>query len=103
MTTYVITVPGTFLTDVTDESRTAVVERLRPADPQQTTLGEAEDLDILSVNENGTFNVRLEIEADNNRAAEAAAKEKAETALRAAGFSEDEARLGRPTVTGIDV
>ncbi|KIF78364.1 hypothetical protein QR77_40475 [Streptomyces sp. 150FB] len=103
MTTYVITIPGTFLTDVTDESRNVVVERLRSADPQQTTLGEAEDLDILSVNENNTFNVRLEIEADDNPSAEASAKEKAEAALRAAGFSEDDARLGRPTVTGIDI
>ncbi|MFJ4922945.1 hypothetical protein [Streptomyces sp. NPDC088725] len=103
MTTYVITIPGTFLRDLTDASRTAVVEGLRPADPQHTTLGEAQDLDILTVNENGTFSIRLEIEADNNRGAEAAAKETAAAALRDAGFSENEAPLGPPTVTGIDI
>lgn len=103
MTTYVITIPGTFLTNVSEESRRAVVERLRPADPQHTSLGEVEDLDILSVNENGTFNIRLEIEADDNRSAEADATRTAGAALRAAGFTDDDARLGPPAVTGIDI
>jgi hypothetical protein len=78
------------------------VERLRPADPQHTDLGEAQDLDILTVNENGTFSIRLEIEAQDNRSAETDAKTVAGAALRAAGFGEDDAPLGPTAVTGID-
>jgi len=102
MTTYVITIPGTFLRELTEDSRTTLLARLRPSDPQNTALGEAQELDILSVNENGTFNIRLEVEADTNRAAEAEAKRLAGAALRDVGFSEDQAPLGPAVVTGID-
>ncbi|WP_328584578.1 hypothetical protein [Streptomyces sp. NBC_00370] len=102
MTTYVITIPGTFLEELTEDSRATLVARLRPADPQNTALGEAEELDILSVNENGTFNIRLEVEADNNHAAEAEAKRLAGAALHDAGLSEDRAPLGPAVITGID-
>jgi hypothetical protein len=102
MTTYVITIPGTFLRDLTEASRAVLVERLRPADPQRTELGEAQELDILTVNENGTFSIRLEVVAQDNRSAEADAKRVAGEALHEAGFSEDDAPLGPTAITGID-
>ncbi|WP_455355684.1 hypothetical protein [Streptomyces sp. SYSU K217416] len=102
MTTYVITIPGTFLSEVTDTSRAALVQRLRPADPQHTSLGQEEDLDLLTVHENGTFSIRLEVEADDSSSAEADAKQKAAAALNGAGFAENQATLGPAAVTGID-
>ncbi|GGX47303.1 hypothetical protein [Streptomyces chryseus] len=102
MTTYVISIPGTFLRDVPDEARTALVRHLRPADPQHTSLGQSEDLDILTVNDNGTFSIHLEVDADDSRSAEAHAKEVAATALRNAGLTEKDAPLGPTAVTGID-
>ncbi|WP_329391577.1 hypothetical protein [Streptomyces sp. NBC_01716] len=102
MTAYVITVPGTFLRTLDADSRAALLRALLPADPQHTALGEAEELDRLTVNEGGTFSIRLEIEADNRRSAEAEAKEVAVAALTEAGFSTDDAPLGAAFVTGID-
>lgn len=102
MATYVITIPGTFLQDVTEASRTALLRQLRPADPRRTALGEAADLEPLTVNENGTFSIRLEVEADDIRSAEDRAKAVALAALREAGFSERTAPLGTATVTGLD-
>ncbi|WP_328540188.1 DUF6204 family protein [Streptomyces sp. NBC_00344] len=102
MATYVITIPGTFLQEITDTARTTLLRQLRPADPKQTAFGEAEDLDLLTVNENGTFSIRLEVEADDIRGAEEHAKATASAALRDAGFSDRTAPLGPATVTGID-
>lgn len=102
MTTYVITIPGTFLQDVTEDARTELVARLRPVDPQRTALGEAEDLDILKVNEDRTFSIHLEVEAENTHSAEGQAKRIAGEALHAAGLSDDAAALGPAVVTGID-
>ncbi|MCS0637029.1 hypothetical protein NX801_15430 [Streptomyces sp. LP05-1] len=102
MTTYVITIPGTFLRPLTDDASAALVGRLRPADPQQTELGRREDLDILTTNDNGTFSVRLEVEADTSGEAEERAKRTAAAALSEAGFDEETAPLGPATVTGID-
>ncbi|OEJ23682.1 hypothetical protein AR457_03395 [Streptomyces agglomeratus] len=102
MTTYVISIPGTFLREPDESARAAVVRRLRPADPHHTSLGQSEDLDILTVNDNGTFSIRLEVDADDSRSAETHAKEVAAAALREAGLSEDEAPLGPTAVTGID-
>ncbi|MEU0523399.1 hypothetical protein [Streptomyces niveus] len=102
MTAYVITVPGTFLRTLDADSRAVLLRALRPADPQHTALGEAEDLDMLTVNEGGTFSIRLEIEAENKRGAETEAKRVAGAALDKAGFSQDEAPLGSAFVTGID-
>lgn len=102
MTAYVITVPGTFLRTLDADSRATLLRSLRPADPQHTAIGEAEDLDMLTVNEGGTFSIRLEIEAENKRGAEAEAKRVAGAALSEAGFAQDEAPLGPAFVTGID-
>ncbi|MFF3341213.1 hypothetical protein [Streptomyces flavidovirens] len=102
MTTYVISIPGTFLREVPETARAAVVKHLRPADPQHTQLGQSEELDILTVNDNGTFSIRLEVDADDSHSAELHAKQAAATALREAGLTEDEAPLGPTAVTGID-
>ncbi|MEU0786757.1 hypothetical protein ABZ341_34970 [Streptomyces sp. NPDC006173] len=102
MTTYVITVPGTFVHGVSDASRADVERRLRPQDPQNTDLGETEELSLLSVDENHTFSVRLEVEAADRRTAEAEAVRLVSGALRESGLSENDAPLGPAAVTGID-
>jgi len=102
MTTYVITMPGTFLREPSEASRATLVQELRPSDPRHTALGEAEELDILTVHENGTFSIRLEVEAGDSRSAEAEAQRATRAALHAAGLTEDEAPLGPAAVTGID-
>jgi hypothetical protein len=102
VTTYVITVPGTFVHGLPDVSRADVERRLRPQDPQNTDLGESEDLSLLTVAENNTFSVRLEVEAANRKSAEAEAVRLVSGALRDSGLSEDDAPLGPAAVTGID-
>jgi hypothetical protein len=102
MTTYVITVPGTFLKDVSDGARAELVSRLRPVDPQHTALGESEDLGILRVNDDGTFSIHLEVDAQNRHSAEGEATRLAQDALSGAGLPADAAALGPAVVTGID-
>ncbi|WP_406413868.1 hypothetical protein OG923_31405 [Streptomyces halstedii] len=102
MTTYVITVPGTFLHDVTEEQRSGVKRRLRHRDPQNTGLGEAEELDLLTVQDDNTFSVRLEIAAPDRARAEAEASRLAESALRDSGLTAEDAVLGPAVVTGIE-
>lgn len=102
MTTYVITVPGTFVHGISDASRLDVERRLRPQDPQNTDLGETEELSLLTVDENHTFSVRLEVRATDRNSAEAEAVRLVAGALRDSGLSEDDAPLGPAAVTGID-
>ncbi|AQS65893.1 hypothetical protein [Streptomyces pactum] len=102
MTTYVISVPGTFTGAVQDGTKDELARALRPADPHRTHLGDEEDLDALSVNEDGTFTVRLTVEADTAAHAEGRAREVADSALRAVGLDGGSAPLGPPVVTGID-
>jgi hypothetical protein len=102
VTTFVITVPGTFVHGLSDVSRADVERRLRPQDPQNTDLGESEELSLLTVDENNTFSVRLEVEAADRRSAEAEAVRLVSSALRDSGLSEDDAPLGPAAVTGID-
>ncbi|MEU9233841.1 hypothetical protein [Streptomyces subrutilus] len=99
MTTYVITVPGTFLRDVDDAARSQLARSLAP---HHTDLSEAEEVELLTVHEDGTFSVRLEIEAADRAAAEDDAVRLAGGALRGLGFSEKDAPLGPPAVTGIE-
>ncbi|MBM9617334.1 hypothetical protein [Streptomyces zhihengii] len=103
MSTYVITIPGTFLTPPAPDVRAAVERELRPADPRQTSLGRREELRILTVNENDTFTVRLEVEAADSEEAEDRARETVAKALTVAGVPADAAPLGPAVVTGIDV
>ncbi|MFI9650590.1 hypothetical protein ACIHAA_30520 [Streptomyces sp. NPDC052040] len=102
MTTYVITVPGTF-TDAIGAGQTAeLVRALRPADPHRTQMGDEEDLDVLTVNDDDTFTIRLTIEADSGPHAEHDARRLAGSALRAVGLDEGSAPLGPAVITGID-
>ena len=102
MTTYVITVPGTFLREVPDGVRSDIGRRLRPQDPRNTELGENEELSLLSVDEGGMFAARIEVEAADRSSAEAEAVRLVSQALRDSGLAEDEAPLGEAVVTGID-
>jgi hypothetical protein len=102
VTTYVITVPGTFVHGITDASRSDVERRLRPQDPQNTEMGESEELHLLTVDEGSMFSVRVEVEAADQKSAEAEAVRLVSSALRDSGFTEDDAPLGQAAVTGID-
>ncbi|MEU3338751.1 hypothetical protein ACWCQ1_25975 [Streptomyces sp. NPDC002144] len=102
MTTYVISVPGTFTGAAGQETQSELARALRPVDPHQTHMGNEEDLDALTVNDDGTFTVRLRIDADSAPEAERAARSYAESALNAVGLDEGSAPLGPAAVTGID-
>ena len=102
MTTYVISVPGTFTGEVQDATTDELARALRPDDPHRTQLGDEEDLDALSLNDDGTFTIRLTVEADTAAHAESRAKEIADSALRTAGLDRGSAPLGPTLVTGID-
>ncbi|MGW0366161.1 hypothetical protein [Streptomyces sp. NPDC002990] len=99
MTTYVITVPGTFLTDVDDAARSALARKLAS---HHTDLSETEDVELLTVHEDGTFSVRLEVDARDRATAEEDAVHLAAGALEELGLSAKDAPLGPPAVTGID-
>ncbi|MET9256427.1 hypothetical protein ACGFZL_16735 [Streptomyces sp. NPDC048182] len=102
MTTYVISVPGTFTGTVQDVTKDELARALRPADPHRTQGGEEEDIEVLSVNEDDTFTIRLTVEADSTSHAEQRARDLAGSALRSVGLDEAGAPLGPPAVTGID-
>ncbi|MFJ9821407.1 hypothetical protein ACIRU3_40400 [Streptomyces sp. NPDC101151] len=102
MTTYVITVPGTFTTGVEADARARLSRALGPADPHTTRMGSTEDLDVLNVNEDNTFTLRLTVEADTGPHAEQEARRLADSALRGAGLDEKAAPLGPAVITGID-
>ncbi len=102
MTTYVITVPGTFLRGVAGDVRSEIERRLRPQDPRNTGLGESEELRLLTVEEDGMFAARVEVEAADQSGAEDEAVRLVSRALRDSGFAEEDAALGAAIVTGID-
>jgi hypothetical protein len=102
MTTYVISVPGTFTADIGTATRTRLARALRPADPHGTRMGNAEGLDVLRVNEDNTFTLRLTVQADTGRHAEQEARRLAGSALQDAGLDERSAALGPAVITGID-
>ncbi|MFI1507821.1 hypothetical protein [Streptomyces sp. NPDC020597] len=102
MTTYVITVPGTFTTAVGQDARARLGRALRPADPHRTRMGDAQDLDPLTVNEDDTFTIRLAVEADSATHAEQDARRLADSALHDVGLDGTSAPLGPAVVTGID-
>ncbi|MER7913701.1 hypothetical protein ACWDUX_23170 [Streptomyces sp. NPDC003444] len=99
MTTFVITVPGTFTSGISDSARSALERELSP---QHTDVSESEGLDLLTLNEGGTFSIRLEVEAPDRYEAELDAVRIVSRALGKAGVAEADAPLGPPTVTGID-
>ncbi|MBA9043946.1 hypothetical protein ACFY2H_02845 [Streptomyces griseofuscus] len=102
MTTYLISVPGTFTAGVGADTRTRLTRALRPVDPHGTRMGSSEDLDVLNVNDDNTFTLRLTVEADTGPHAEEAARRLAGSALRGAGLDERSAPLGPAVITGID-
>ncbi|WP_328322505.1 hypothetical protein [Streptomyces sp. NBC_00388] len=99
MTTFVITVPGTFLTDITDSAQ-SILERGLAS--QHTDVSESEGLDLLTLNEDRTFSIRLEVDAADRYEAELLATRLVTAALKEAGIKEADAPLGPPAVTGID-
>ncbi|MEU6890377.1 hypothetical protein ABZ934_00985 [Streptomyces sp. NPDC046557] len=102
MTVYLVTIPGTLLTELTADARTRLVGALRPADPRGTELGVAEDLDILSFySGSSAFSLHLEVEASDTASATDKARDLASSALRDAGLDAEAAPLGDPVITGI--
>ncbi|MGW1185162.1 hypothetical protein ACWD7Y_14440 [Streptomyces drozdowiczii] len=99
MTRFVITVPGTFGIDITDSTRSALESALAS---RHTDVSESEGLDLLTLNEDGTFSVRLKVEAPDRYEAELNAGRILAAALKRAGIEEADAPLGPPAVTGID-
>ncbi|MEU6405784.1 hypothetical protein [Streptomyces sp. NPDC046985] len=102
MTTYVISVPGTFTGGAGQGTRDELTRALRPADPHHTHIGSEEDLDVLTVNDDDTFTVRLTVDADSGPEAEREARRLAESALSAVGMDDRSAPLGPAVITGID-
>ncbi|MEE4598237.1 hypothetical protein V2J94_41450 [Streptomyces sp. DSM 41524] len=93
MTTFVVTLPGTFEESLTEDARSRLVEGLKPAEP-----------DALSVDtESSTFTIRLEIEADDPKEAERNAQDIAARALLDAGYTIMTAPMGEPVTTGVEV
>ncbi|MBX9427344.1 MULTISPECIES: hypothetical protein [Streptomyces] len=99
MTTFVITVPGTFTSDITESERVALERKLAP---QHTDVSESEGVNLLTLNEDGTFAIRLEVDAADRYEAKLDATKLVSTALKEAGIAEADAPLGQPAVTGID-
>ncbi|APY89856.1 hypothetical protein DCW30_16785 [Streptomyces alfalfae] len=99
MTVFVITVPGTFVGGVTDAAREVLRRELATC---HGDLSESEGLDLLTVNEDDTFSVRLEVDAADRYEAELGAVRIVSDALGKAGLTADECPLGAPAVTGID-
>ncbi|MFD6888608.1 hypothetical protein [Streptomyces sp. NPDC059957] len=99
MTSFVITVPGTFVSDVAASVPLAVERKLAP---RHTEVSENEGLRLLTLNEDGTFSIRLEVEAPDKYEAELDAMRIVTAALKEAGLSESDCPLGPPAVTGID-
>jgi hypothetical protein len=102
VTTFVITVPGTFVHGISEDTRSDIERSLRPQDPKNTDLGESEELSLLTVEEDGMFVARVEVEAADQSGAESQAVRLVSTALRDSGVSEADAPLGAAVVTGID-
>ncbi|MET9536879.1 hypothetical protein ABZY16_05135 [Streptomyces sp. NPDC006553] len=99
MTTFVITVPGTFTSAIADSERAALEQTLAP---QHTDVSETEGVNLLTLNEDGTFAIRLEVEAADRYEAKLDATRLVSAALREVGIAEADAALAQPVVTGID-
>jgi plasmid stability protein len=103
MTTYVVALPGTLLGKLGPDARAELLRELSPADPRHTTLGENEDLDRFTLDEeNSTFVIRLEVQAATTGEAETEARRIATAALASAGLDENSAPMGPAAISGID-
>jgi hypothetical protein len=97
--TYVIAIPGTFTKSIPGTTHSALRRELAP---RHTDLSENEGLDLLTVNEDKTFSVRLEVDAPDQYQAKTKATDVVSAALREAGIPEEEAFLGPAAVTGMN-
>ena len=103
MTTFVVTLPGTFMSPLTEDARSRLIKGLRSADPGRTDFEPAAELDVLSVDtEKSTYTVRLEVEAGDSGEAERNARNLAARALLDAGYTSDTAPMGKAAITGIE-
>ncbi len=103
MSRYVLTIPGTFKRPLQPDAKARLLTALQGVDPDE--VGSVpEDLGLLTVDESAsTFVLRLEVEAEDRTAAQDAALSAAVAALASAGYDQEEALTGKPTVTAIDV
>lgn len=99
MSTFVITVPGTFVGDIDDSACSALERGLAS---RHTDVSESEGLDLLTLHADRRFSVRLEVKAADRLEAEREATALVAAALEEAGIDGDDAPLGPPAVTGID-
>ncbi|MFE9425064.1 hypothetical protein ACFYNO_19045 [Kitasatospora sp. NPDC006697] len=103
MGSYVITVPGTVRQPLDETARRALLRVVHGADPEEAG-SEVPDLDVLTLDEpEGTFVLRLEVEARDRTEAGEAAVGLAGRAFAAAGYGAEAVSIGTPAVTGIDV
>ncbi|QMU77331.1 hypothetical protein GXW83_18135 [Streptacidiphilus sp. PB12-B1b] len=103
MSRFVLTVPGTFKHPLHEQARSRLLAALQGVDPDEVGAV-PEDLDLLSVDPDASrFVLRLEVEAEDRDAAGEQAEAAARTALRAAGYTDEDAPFGVPVVTAIDV
>ncbi|MEC4018738.1 hypothetical protein [Streptomyces sp. H27-D2] len=103
MTNFVVSVPGTFKEPLGAEARARLLTGLQGADPEEVGSVPS-DLDVLSVDEGtSTFILRLEVEAEDSRAAQREALSIASRALAQAGYTEESAPVGNAVITAIDV
>jgi hypothetical protein len=103
MSRFVLTVPGTFKHPLQDAARARLLAALQGVDPDEVGTV-PQDLDLLSVDPDAsTFVLRLEVEAADTDAAGSQAEAAARSALRAAGYADQDAPFGQPVVTAIDI
>ncbi|MDH6131968.1 hypothetical protein P3T37_001353 [Kitasatospora sp. MAA4] len=103
MSRFVLTIPGTFKRPLTAQARQRLLNALRGVDPDEVGTVPP-DLDVLTADEGDTrFVLRVEVTADDSRAAEGLAMAVALTALAAADYPADDVWMGDPVVTAIDV
>jgi hypothetical protein len=99
MTAFVVSIQGVFLCEVTERARISLMKQLHAAGPQRPLPGRSENPDVLTVREDGTFSIRLEVKAEDGHSAEQQARQAAAAALRGVGFSGDDAPLGSAAVS----
>ena len=103
MSKFVLTIPGTFKHPLSDGARARLVAALQGVDPDQVGTV-PEDLGLLSVDpDTFRFVLHLEVRAENRTAALTEAVAVARGALEAAGYGEQDAPTGAPSVTAIDI
>ncbi|MFG2820920.1 hypothetical protein ACGFX4_16010 [Kitasatospora sp. NPDC048365] len=98
-----ITVPGTLRHPLDESQRRTLLAAVHPADPDEVGT-RVPDLDVLTLDEpEGTFVLRLEVEAPDHGTAGEVALDLTRRAFAAAGYPDDAIGVGTPAVTGIDI